>query len=173
MNPLALVLIVALVLAACGKSAPPVAPEVRVPAAVSDLRGVVEDGAVALAWTNPQRRVDGARLRDLTEARLYRSEDEGVMPPKPALLVEGKIAGYRQIAVISLAAPAPAVVQGLSVRFVDGDGLRVGRRYTYVVLAEDGRGRVSPPSNRFPIVFIAPPSAAVRAASAETPFRQR
>jgi fibronectin type 3 domain-containing protein len=159
MRPFAFVLIGALTVAACGKSAPPVAPEVRAPAAVSDVRGAVEDGAIAVTWTNPERRADQARLRDLTVVRLYRSEDDGVMPPKPALQVEGKIAGYREIAVISLAAPEPATVQGRVVRFVDHDGLRFGRRYTYVVLAEDGRGRVSAPSNRFPITFIAPPEA--------------
>jgi len=159
MRTLTLVLITMLALAACGKSAPPVAPDVKVPAAISDLRGVVEDGAVALTWTIPQRRADGARMRDLTELRVYRSEDEGVMPPKPALLVEGKIAGYREIAVIALSAPAPAVVQGYAVRLADQDGLRFGRRYTYVAVSEDSRGRVSAPSNRFPIIFIAPPEA--------------
>ena len=175
MKSVALVLIAALAAAACGKSGPPVAPELRVPAAILDLRGVVEEGAVSLSWTNPQRRVDQARLRDLTEVRLYRSEDEGVMPPKPALLVAGRIAGYREIAVITLAAPAPAVVQGQSVRFVDHDGLRVGRRYTYVAVAEDGRRRVSPPSNRFPITFIAPPEApaAPTAAASEGEVRVR
>lgn len=156
---LALAVAVALALAACGKAAPPVAPDVRLPASISDLRGAVEDGTVALTWTNPQRRTDQSRLRDLTELRLYRSEDDGVMPPKPALLVEGKIAGYREIAVIDLAAPAPAVVQGYVVRFVDRDGLRVGRRYTYVAVSEDSRGRVSTPSNRFAIAFVTPPDA--------------
>jgi fibronectin type 3 domain-containing protein len=159
MRASALVLLAAFAVAACGKAAPPVAPEVRVPAPISDLRGIVEDDTVALAWTNPQRRADQTRLRDLSEVRLYRTEDEGVVPPKPALLTQGRIAGYREIAVISLAAPAPAVVQGQTVRFVDREGLRYGRRYTYVVVAEDSRGRVSPPSNRFPINFIAPPEA--------------
>ena len=159
MRIVALVLTATLALAACGKSGPPVALEVRAPAIVGDLRGGVEDDAIALAWSNPQRRADGARLRDLTEVRVYRTEDEGVMPPKPALLVRGKIAGYREIAVITLAAPAPAVVQGRTVRYVDGDGLRYGRRYTYVVIAEDGMGRVSAPSNRVPITFFAPPEA--------------
>ena len=156
-----LVLMAALAVASCGKTGPPVAPDVKVPGAIADLRGVVEDGAVALTWTNPQRRADSARLRDLSEVRLYRSEDEGVMPPKPALLVERKIAGYREIAVIDLVSPAPAVVQGHTVRLVDREGLRFGRRYTYVVVSEDSRGRVSAPSNRFPIVFIAPPDAPV------------
>lgn len=159
MRRAALVAMAVMMLAACGKAAPPVAPEVRVPAAVLDLRGTVEDGAVALVWTNPQRRADGARLRDLTEARVYRTEDDGIMPPKPALLAQRRIAGYREIAVISLTAPAPATVQGHTVRLVDRDGLRDGRRYTYVVITEDGQGRISAPSNRFPIVLIAAPEA--------------
>jgi fibronectin type 3 domain-containing protein len=81
------------------------------------------------------------------------------MPPKPALLVQGRIAGYREIAAISLVAPAPAAVQGHTVRFVDRDGLTYGRRYTYVVLAEDSQGRVSFPSNRVPITYLVPPEA--------------
>lgn len=155
----ALALVVALVVAACGKVGPPVAPQLRVPAPVSDLRGVVEDGAIELMWTNPQQRVDQTPLRDLSEVRAYRTEDEGVVPPKPALLTNGRIAGYQEITVIPLGAPVPGVVQGHTVRFVDRDGLRFGRRYTYVVIAEDGRGRVSPPSNRFSVTFIAPPEA--------------
>jgi len=154
-----LVLVAALAFAACGKVGPPVAPQVRVPAPVSDLRGVIEDGTVALVWTNPQQRADQSRLRDLSEVRLYRSEDEGIVPPKPALLAHGRIAGYREIAVIPLAAPTPAVVQGHTVQFVDREGLRDGRRYTYVVVAEDARGRISPPSNRLSVTLIAPPEA--------------
>jgi hypothetical protein len=154
----ALVLIAACVLGACGRAGPPVAPETRVPMAISDLRGVIEDGAVSLTWTNPQRRVDQSRVRDLSEARLYRSEDDGVLPPKPALLTLGKIAGYREIAMIPLGGSAPGV-QGQTVRFVDREELRFGRRYTYVAVVEDSRGRVSPPSARVSVRFIAPPEA--------------
>ncbi|HEY3188051.1 MAG TPA: hypothetical protein VGJ70_11285, partial [Solirubrobacteraceae bacterium] len=154
----ALALAAACVLAACGRAGPPVAPEVRVPMAISDLRGVIEDGAVALTWTNPQRRVDQSRVRDLTEARIYRSEDDGVVPPKPALLTVGKIAGYREIAVIPLLGSVPRG-QGQTVQFVDREGLRFGRRYTYVAVVEDSRGRVSPPSTRVSVRFIAPPEA--------------
>ena len=146
------------VLTACGRAGPPVAPETRVPMPISDLRGVIEDGAVTLTWTNPQRRVDQTRLRDLSEARIYRSEDDGVVPPKPALLTLGKIAGYREIGVIPLGGSAPGV-QGQTVRFVDRHELRFGRRYTYVAVVEDSRGRVSPPSTRVSVVFIAPPEA--------------
>ena len=153
------VLVAALLVTACGKAAPPVAPEAKAPAAVSDLRGVIERGGVDLAWSNPQRRTDQTRVRDLIEARVYRVEDDGIAPPKPALLSRGKIAGYQEIAVIRLAAPAPAVVRGDTVRFVDGEGLRFGRRYTYVVLTEDSMGRVSPPSVRWSVTLIAPPEA--------------
>jgi hypothetical protein len=81
------------------------------------------------------------------------------VPPKPALLVNGRVAGYQEITVIPLGAPVPGVVQGHVVRFVDREALRFGRRYTYVVVTEDGQRRVSPPSNRFSITFIAPPEA--------------
>lgn len=155
----AVALIVMPVVAGCGKVGPPVAPQIRVPAPVSDLRGAVEDGAIVLMWTNPQQRVDQTRVRDLSEVRAYRTEDEGVLPAKPALLTNGRIAGYQEIAVIALGAPVPGVVQGHTVRFIDREGLRVGRRYTYVVIAEDGRGRVSPPSHRLSVTFIAPPEA--------------
>lgn len=155
----AFTVLIALVVAACGKSGPPVAPEVRAPSPVSDLHGVVEDGAIVLTWTNPQRRVDQARVRDLTEARVYRTEDEGAAPPKPALLVDGRIAGYQPLAAVTLGPTASGGVQGRAVRFVDRDGLRFGRRYTYVVIAEDGQRRVSAPSNRMSVTFIAPPEA--------------
>jgi uncharacterized protein len=158
-HALALLLVAALALAACGKAGPPVAPQVRVPGPVSDLRAAIEDSAVALVWTNPQQRVDQTRLRDLSEVRIYRTDDDGIVPPKPAMQAHGRIAGYQQLAVIPLSAPGPAVVQGHIVRYVDREGLRFGRRYTYVVLAEDARGRVSPPSNRLSVMFIAPPEA--------------
>ena len=159
MTRLPLALVVVLALAACGRAGPPVAPQIRVPAPVSDSRGVVEDGAIVLTWTNPQRRIDNTRVRDLTEARVYRTDDDGLVQPKPALLAQGRIAGYREIAVIRLAAPAPAVVQGDRVRFIDREGLRFGRRYTYVVVTEDSTGRVSPPSGRLSLTFLAAPEA--------------
>ena len=67
------------------------------PAPVTDLRGEVHDGAVELAWTTPTRRADNTRLRDIVAARVYRTEDEGVGDPRPALLVRGRIAGYIEL----------------------------------------------------------------------------
>lgn len=155
---LALALLAALALAACGKKGLPVAPERRVPLAVADLAGVVRDGVVELTWTNPTRRVDGSRLRDLVAARVYRVDDAGTGEPKPALLAGGRIAGYTEIVAIRLASPAPATVEGDRVTLADRTGLALGRRYTYVVAAEDSTGRVSPPSRRVSLTFIATPA---------------
>jgi hypothetical protein len=153
------VLVAALTIVGCGKVGSPVAPEVRVPAPVSNLRGVVEDDAVTLEWTNPQRRADQSRLRNLLEARVYRTDDDGVVPPKPALLAHGRIAGYRELARLPVAAVGADAPRASTIRFVDREGLRHGRRYTYVVIAEDAEGRISPPSNRLSITLIAPPDA--------------
>lgn len=162
----ALVVLLVLGLAACGRKAPPVAPETRVPQPVTDLRGEVRDGAVQLSWTNPTRRADGSRLRDLSEARVYRTDDAGEADPKPALLARGRIVGYKELARISLGAPpasgppptgAPAV-QGPEVRLADREGLAAGRRYSYVVVTEDASGRVSPPSPRVSVTFMQPPA---------------
>src|SRR3989441_11253550 len=86
-----------LALGACGKKGTPVSPSLRVPAPVADLRGEVHDGAVELTWTNPTRRNDATKLRDIVAARVYRTEDDGVGDPRPALLARGRIAGAAQI----------------------------------------------------------------------------
>jgi len=39
--------------------------------------------------------------------------------------------------------------------FTDRQGLAVGRRYTYVVITADGQGRLSPPSPRLTLTYIA------------------
>jgi hypothetical protein len=142
---------------ACGHQGPPVAPETRLPAAVTDLQGIVRPEAIELGWTLPSRRTDGTRLADLAITRVYRSEDAGGGEPQPALLSRGRIRGYDEIATIRLSAPAPATVERGRVTLIDRRGLATGRRYTYVVLSEDSTGRVSPPSARVSLAFIAAP----------------
>jgi len=150
----------ALALAACGKKGPPVAPETRLPRPVADLAGIVTDQAVELTWTNPSRRADGSRLRDLALVRVFRHEDEGTGPPKAALRAGRRVVGYTEVAALRLPVPpgTPGVaVEGDRVRLTDRRGLVRGRRYTYVVVAEDSTGRASPPSNRVAVPFVAPP----------------
>jgi hypothetical protein len=154
-----LVSLFALGIGACGRRASPVAPELRLPAVVSQLDAVVRAGGIELAWTIPKRRVDNTPLRDLTLIHVFRAEDAGGGDTKPALMRRGRIVGYTEIATIRIGAPAPAVLAGDRVTVLDAEGLTTGRRYTYVVLTEDSQGRLSPPSNRLSVPFLAAPEA--------------
>ena len=156
----------ALPLTACGRKARPVAPELRAPQAVLDLGAVVRESVIELTWTLPDRRADNTRLRGLAQARVFRVDDAGAGEPKPALLDDGRIAGYAEVATIRLDVPAPQV-QGRRVTVTDQRGLAAGRRYTYVVLTGDAFGRISAPSRRASIAFIAaaePPTGLTAAA---------
>lgn len=150
-------LLVALTLLGCGKRGPPVAPERRIPSAVSDLSAVVEGRAVVLTWSKPGTRADGSRLKDLAAFRIYRREEAGNGEPKPAMLSWGKVVGYEEVAVIRLADPTPAKAEGPRVSWADRDTLIFGRRYVYVVTALDSIGRSSPPSSRLVVPFLAAP----------------
>lgn len=177
-RPLA-TLAVALALAACGRQGPPVAPERRLPAAVSDLTGAVSAEGVRLSWTLPRLRVDRSPLKELRRAEVYRREDTGTAePPRPAILGFGGlfgppagVAGFDRVANIVLAEPASAEVEGRRVTYTDAQGLASGRRYTYVVVAVDDQGRPSPPSNRL-VVAVAPPPRVPAGLAAEPGDRQ-
>lgn len=165
--------VVALAANACGRKAPPVAPELRLPQPVADLSATVRIDAIELAWSNPQRRVDHTRVRDLATAHVFRIEDDGSGEPKPALLARNRVAGYTEIATIPVSDPPSALVTGGRVVYPDRHGLTVGRRYTYVVLTTDAAGRTSPPSPRLTVRFLASPEAPhdVRAEPGDTSVR--
>lgn len=143
-------------LGACGRVGPPVPPEDRLPRPVADLRAVVEEGAIRLTWTNPDRRVDNTRLRDLAEARVYRAEDAGEGEPRAALLWRGRVPGYTLVATLRPGADG-AGGAGAAVSTADTQGLVLGRRYTYVVVTADPLGRLSAPSPRVSVQYLAPP----------------
>ena len=149
---------IVLVLAACGRVGPPVAPQLREPQPATQLTAVAGEGLIELSWINPTRRVDNSVIRDLVLVRVFRAEDSGSGEAKSALRSRGQIAGYDEIATVRLAAPAPATVDGSRVVLPDRQGLAYGRRYTYVLLVEDGQGRLSPPSARLSVMYIAPPA---------------
>jgi hypothetical protein len=145
-------------LAGCGRTGPPVPPEQVAPQAPHDLRAEVADQAIQLAWTLPRRRADNARLRQLATLHVFRAEDAGTGDAKPALVSRGRVAGYAEVATIRMTDPAPAVIDGERMTVADRSALTPGRRYTYVVLAEDAHGRVSVPSPRISATFIAAPA---------------
>ena len=169
---LALALLLPLPLAACGKRGPPVAPERKLPAAVQDLQGTVEGGAIRLNWTLPRIRVDRSPLKEIHRTEVYRRIENGAPeePVRPALLVFGGLFGgatgrprlrARRRHHGRRARP-PAQVQGNQVTYTDAQGLAFGRRYTYVVIALDEQGRPSPPSNRVVVALAAAPEAPPR-----------
>lgn len=169
MVPRALLALAALGLAACGKVGAPVPPETRLPMPVSDLEGFVRPDAIELAWTLPPRRVDGTRLRGLAHARVYRFETVGVAEPRAALLVGGRVNGYEEVARIDLRRPETAgpgvVIADSRVGLVDARDLALGRRYTYVVVTQDAEGRLSAPSPRRTLAFVAAPGPATGVAA--------
>lgn len=151
------VLFAVVTLTACGKKGPPVAPELRVPTMPAALRGSVDGESIVVSWTQPDTRLDGTKLRTVDRYTLYRREEADAGPPKSAMLSHGRVVGYDEIATIRTDTPAPAVVQGSSVTWVDRRTLSVGRRYVYVVTAEDSIGRSSAPSERLVVPFLAAP----------------
>src|SRR5262249_56196108 len=131
----------------------------RLPQPATGLAAYVDNDAIVVGWDMKRARVDGSSLKDLARFKLYRHEDAEGAPLKPALLSSGRITGYDEIASIALDAPAPAVVRGDHVEWVDRQGLVRDRRYLYVVTATDATGRTSPPSARLAVPFLAPPDA--------------
>jgi hypothetical protein len=165
---ISLALLAPLTLAACGRRGPPLAPELRLPAAVADLAATVVPDGVRLTWTLPGTRVDRSPVKDLARAEVYRRLEErgAAAPPRPAVLSFGglfggppELPGFERVANITLKDPGPAEVSGRAVTFTDAQGLALGRRYTYVVIAVDDQGRPSPPSNRAAIAVAAAPAA--------------
>jgi fibronectin type 3 domain-containing protein/predicted small lipoprotein YifL len=154
-----LLLLAASALVACGKKGPPVAPELRVPADPAGLRGAVDEQSIVVSWTGPGTRVDGSRLRSIALYKLYRREEADGGAPKAAMLSSGRVVGYDELAVIRTDRPAPASVQGTAVTWVDRHALSIGRRYVYVVTAEDTLGRTSGPSERLVVPYLAAPKA--------------
>jgi Prokaryotic lipoprotein-attachment site len=155
--PLLVAAVIVAALGACGRKGPPVAPERRVPQPVIDLHGLVREGGIELAWSLPHRRVDNSRLTDLGVARVFRADDAGQGDPKPALLKDDRVAGYTEVGTVRLAEPPSPLVQRGRIVFADHRNLVLGRRYTYVVLTTDAEGRVSPPSTRLTLTFVAAP----------------
>jgi fibronectin type 3 domain-containing protein len=147
-----------LAIGACGRKGPPVAPEQRLPMAVIDLEGTLRDGVVELVWSAPRRRVDNTRIVEPATTRLFRTEDSGQGEPRPAMLVDDRIVGYKEIVTFRAGDPAAPTAERGRFTYVDRN-LTLGHRYTYVVTATDAQGRTSAPSRRLTLAIVAVPEA--------------
>src|SRR2546422_9388220 len=96
-------------------------------------------------------------LRDLTLARVFRVDDAGGGEPKPAMQVDGRIAGYTEITAVALDAPAPAFVAGHPVPLTHRRGPPDRPRHTYVGRPPHPPPPPSPPPPRAPGPQIPPP----------------
>lgn len=141
----------------CGKKGPLVAPERRLPVAPSDLSGTVEADSIVVSWTIPRKRVDDTPLRDVAVLKLYRRVEAPGEPARSAMVSRGAVVGWDELAQIKADAPAPAVITGNTVRWVDRKELRFDTRYVYVATVIDSTGRSSAPSGRVPVVYLAAP----------------
>ena len=151
---LVLLLVAGASLAGCGRKGPLVAPQMRAPEPVADLRAVVRDDAVALTWTVPGTRMDGSRLREVERTRLYRVEDTGAGDPRPALLDGDTVRGWTLLTTVRSTPPAVSL-HGQRVAHADTRDLVPGRRYTYTVTSTDVQGRTSGPSRRVSARLVA------------------
>jgi len=138
---------------------------------VQDLQGAVEGSAIRLNWTLPKIRLDRSAVKEIRRTEVYRRIEDGAPdePVRPALLVFGGlfgpgpgVPGFERVADITVTEPAPAQVVGNQVMYTDAQDLAFGKRYTYVVVALDERGRPSPPSNRVVVALAAAPVAPPR-----------
>src|SRR5262249_9460396 len=124
-------------LGACGRRAPPLPPETRVPQVVGDLTAVEREGGVELTWTVPRRRFDNSRILDPGVARLHRIDDAGTGDPRPAMLRDHHVVGYTEIETFRLQEPTSSYLRGSRIIYIDRRGLVYGRRYTYVATTTD------------------------------------
>ena len=156
---LVLLVLLSVVLAgtACGRKGPPVAPEKRLPAAPSGMSATVEADSIVISWTVSRTRVDGTAFRDLAITKLFRRAEAAGEPAKAAMVSRGEVVGWERLAAIKPDAPAPAVMAGNVVRWVDRRGLVVDQRYIYVATVIDSTGRSSAPSERLAMLFLAAP----------------
>lgn len=156
---LVLLVVLALVFVAtgCGRKGPPVAPERRLPAAPAGMSATVESDSIVVSWTVPRTRVDGTAFRDLALTKLFRRAEAAGARAKSAMVSRGEVVGWEPLAAIKPDAPAPAVMTGNTVRWVDRRGLVVDQRYIYVATVIDSTGRSSAPSERLAVLFLAAP----------------
>jgi hypothetical protein len=97
---LAAVLAGAMLAGACGKKGPPMAPLLRLPAQVTDLRVHRAGDEVLLRFTVPSANVEGERPADLARVEVY-----AVTAVRPPVLADADEGDLRNIATLVASAP--------------------------------------------------------------------
>ncbi len=130
-----LVLLGLLVLvAACGKKLPPLAPDKVLPAPVREFKLSQEGDALVLSWLLPRVNLLGQPLTQVQGCRVYRGEVRGVSSEAPC-----PSTNFVLYADIDLAYPQKGEVRGEALVFQDRE-LAPDHRYFYRVAAYDQSG---------------------------------
>jgi hypothetical protein len=131
-----------LVISACGKKAPPRAPELAAPERITNLRAQSVANGVSLSWSRPGQYVDGRELKDLAGFVVFRKDlsPSCVDCPVP----------YRQITTVFVE-DRERFVKQKQYRLVD-DGVQPKIVYRYRVASQLFDGTLGEPSNEIEIV---------------------
>lgn len=149
---LAAVLVIVLAMtAACGRKSALIPPGTVLPEAVADLTAEMQDGRVILVWTMPSRDTSGSRLSGLAGFVVMRAEG-----PADG---SGCMCEFAPVAIIDLAMPEGAVVNGNRIAWTDTDPAAIpGKRYAYRVAALNPDGYQGPGSGEVRLTLITPPA---------------
>ena len=129
------VFFLAALIAGCGKRGDPVPPKVTTPKAVSDLKGMIVEGGIALSWSIPEKSVD------VDGFKIYRNElkiDGNGCPECPR--------EYSLIADLSCRDPKLVRDDEKKTGYLDTN-VKIGWLYSYKVVTCNSSGYCSGESN--------------------------
>lgn len=142
MKKLFLLIGIALLLGACGKRGPLVAPEALVPASINDLRIEQKGNRFLVCWSRPGKEEWGGPLESLAGFRVFRRD---VLPPDQDCEACPNI--YRSIKLVDPEYLEDVLQFGSHYCFFDGD-LLDGKTYQYKVVSFEKDGATSKDSNK-------------------------
>jgi predicted small lipoprotein YifL len=143
---------IALLLTACGKRGPLVAPEALVPAAINDLQVEQKGNRFLVCWSRPGKEEWGGTLEDLAGFRVLRRD---VLPPDQDC--EECPNAYRQVKLIDPEYLGDVLQFGSRYCLFDSELLN-GKAYQYKVVSFEKDGATSKSSNKVRRSKVLPPA---------------
>jgi hypothetical protein len=144
-----LLMVLLLMVGACGVKAPPVPYSSVVPKRIVDLEAKPREERLLLEWTFPKENTDKSVLTDLVEFKIFRSEGD---------LIAGECRGcgekMKVVFEAKLDSKGESVGKRMSVLFEDQEVRKV---YEYQVVSINRRGHPSAPSNPVWVYWDYPP----------------
>lgn len=152
MKKILILLPLILLLVACGKRGPLVAPEALVPAPVKDLQVEQKGNRFQVCWSGPGKQEWGGSLDNLAGFQVFRRE---VLPPDEDC--ETCPSAYRQVKAVDPEYLQDVLRLGPLFCFFDTE-LVEGKTYQYKVISFDAEGAASKDSNRVRRKKTVPPA---------------